>query len=86
MASNVNLRALRSSWVKATIHDNSDVEAPLAASCSLADPPRRGNLCYGMVTRVYLDLKTARPRSSHVKPVQVATATVWLETVTGEPC
>ena len=54
--------------------------------CSLADPPRRVILFYGMVTWVHLDMKTTFPRSSYVKPVQVATATVWLETVTGEPC
>ena len=41
---------------------------------------------YGRVTWVHLDMKTTCPRSSEVRPVQVARANVWLEAVTGEPC
>ncbi len=38
------------------------------------------------LTWVHPYMKTTCPRSNWVEPVRVARATVWLETVTGEPC
>ena len=47
---------------------------------------RHGRLPVSGLMWVHLDMKTTCPRSSQVKTVQAAMATVWLETGTGEPC